>query len=387
MRDSTGYKEIESFKYTINALLGLVQDNKYSQVLMADGVDVQLIDRLKWIKQGLEKVYLVPNNTMLKMFNELISEYNNLSNILKNSDQGANTDVGRISIIKYAIGDLLDKIGNYIFDKNNHLQEYIEQDKVYNSMKFLEERINSINREKIRLEKTIAELVQENEKSQLQKEELNLKEIELDNAAKKIAYYQKELELRQKQEDAVNEWKTKIETTFEKLKEYLDPIEDELNRLREMFIIYRYLSAAIVFVLIVLEIISCYKIYNAINFPDFKNYIVLFIPVPIAGGLLWAFICQMNRAQRQMVILSRYKHEIQYVEGLLISINSLSPSIDEAVKRINLALDRMIDNHLNIATKDVFTEDRFLKEEKKDGMPYDMVMRILGDVKDIVKKS
>lgn len=32
--------------------------------------------------------------------------------------------------------------------------------------------------------------------------------------------------LRQKQEDAVNEWKTN-RTTFEKLKEYLDPIEDE----------------------------------------------------------------------------------------------------------------------------------------------------------------
>jgi len=43
MRDSSRYKEIENFKYTINALLGLVQDDKYSQLLMADGVDVQLL--------------------------------------------------------------------------------------------------------------------------------------------------------------------------------------------------------------------------------------------------------------------------------------------------------------------------------------------------------
>jgi len=387
MRDSSRYKEIENFKYTINALLGLVQDDKYSQLLMADGVDVQLLDRLKWIRQGLDIIYLIPNNTILKLFNELESAYNSLINILNNNDQGTKINNFRISKNKYIIGELLDKIGNEIFDKKNHPHEYFEQDKVYNSMKFLEERINSINLEKIRLENTIADLVKENKESQLQKEELELKKNELADAASQIEFYQKELELRKKQEDAVNEWKTKIETTFAKLTSHLLPIKDEHKRIEDMFKIYKFLAAIIVFALIVLEIISCCKIFNAIDFPDFKNYIVLFIPVPIAGALLWAFICQMNRAQRQMVILSRYIHEIQYVEGLLLSINSLSPSIDESVKRINLALDRMIDNHLSIGTKDVFTEDRFLNEEKKDGMPYDVVMKILSAFNDIAKKS
>lgn len=387
MRDSKGNTGIESFKYTINALLSLFQGDKYNQVLMADGVDDQLTDKLKWIKQGLEIGFLVPNNTISKLFYELRYMYDNLVVILKNSDQDPKINYSRISKSKFMIGNLIDKIENEIFDIKNHSQEFIEQEKVYNSMKFLEERINSINLEKIRLENTIANLVKENKESQLQKKELELKKNELAVAANQIEFYQKELELRKKQEDAINEWKKNIGDTFRELKKYLLPIENEHNRLRWIFYVYGILAGAIIITIIILEITACSKINHIKDWSDFINYIVLFIPVPIAGGLLWAFICQMNRAQRQMIILSRYIHEIKYVEGLLLSINSLSPSIEEAVKRINLALDRMIDNHLNIGTKDVFTEDRFLNEEKKDGMPYDVVMKILGAFKDIAMKS
>jgi hypothetical protein len=185
---------------------------------------------------------------------------------------------------------------------------------------------------------------------------------------------------------AIKEWERKIETTFIRLKMPLNGIKNERRKLNWMFGIYGMLIISIIALLIALEIIAYSKIYNAIEFPNFKNYIILFIPVPIAGGLLWAFICQLNRAQRQMVITSRYIYEIEYIEGLLLSINSLSANIDDAVKRINFALDKMIDNHLSTRGENLFTEDSILKEEKKDKMPYEVVLKILGEIKEIAKK-
>ncbi len=387
MKVITRYKHVEEFKILIELLIDLFKDKSNNIFIKEIESYENIVNKLYEINILLDRGFESPNNTLFGLFNSLKNDYNDIYVLLNSKQQDEKSD--RLEIRKriYKVSWLIDQIMHEFISNRNNQVYGIEQEKVYNSKQFYEEKIASIDSERRKLKETIDKLIVENQQSQSQKEELELKKNELADAASQIEYYQKELELRKKQEDAVDEWKTKIETTFKTLKEYLLPIENEHNRLSEMFNIYRCMAAIIVFTLIVLEIISCCKIYYAADFPDFKNYIVLFIPVPVAGGLLWAFICQMNRAQRQMVILSRYKHEIQYVEGLLVSINSLSPSIDEAVKRINLALDRMIDNHLSISSKDVFTEDRFLKEEKKDGMPYDVVMNILGTFKDIAKKS
>lgn len=386
MTDKNQRKILEDFRVAISNIIALFIEDSDNIFFEDIESKAEIVSKLERLFEGSYRIHMEPDY-LFSTINELNNAYSSLETEFNNNQRGESFDrKGVNGVISYLIR-LVNRLENEFIESRNRLAHNIDQEKVYNSMKFLEERIESINKERVKLKETIAELVKENEISQLQKEELKLKEAELNAAANKIEYYQKELELRQKQQDAVDQWESTIEKTFEKLKDYLEPIDSEHIRLKQMFKIYRWLAATIVFALIGLEIISCCKIYNAIDFPDFKNYIVLFIPVPIAGGLLWAFICQMNRAQRQMVILSRYKHEIQYVEGLLFSINSLSPSIDEAVKRINLALDRMIDNHLSIGTKDVFTEDRFLNEEKKDGMPYDVVMKILGAFKDIAKKS
>lgn len=386
MTDRDQLKLLEDFRDTIRNIISIFLSDSNNIFIENINLKSEIELKLKRLIDGSYRINIIPGY-LNALFNEFDKLYGYFKARFNNVQRGENIDIKEIGDrINYLI-KLINRLEKEFFESGNFQEYNIDQEKVYNSMKFLEERIESINKERVRLKETIADLVKENEKSQLQKEELELKKNELADAANKIANYKKELELRQKQQDAVDQWESTIEKTFEKLKDYLEPIDSEHIRLKQMFKIYRWLAATIVFALIGLEIISCCKIYNAIDFPDFKNYIVLFIPVPIAGGLLWAFICQMNRAQRQMVILSRYKHEIQYVEGLLFSINSLSPSIDEAVKRINLALDRMIDNHLSIGTKDVFTEDRFLKEEKKDGMPYDVVMNILGAFKDIAKKS
>lgn len=387
MKVTTRYNNVDDFKFLIELLIDFFKDK--SNIIFIKEIEnyESIVNKLYEIDLGLDRMSESPNNTLLGLFNNLKNDYNYIYKILSNRQKQENPDRLEIGKNIYRISWLIDLIWRELINNRNNLVHGIEQEKVYNSKQFYEDRIASIDSERRKLEETIDKLIEENQQSQSQKEELELKKSELADAASQIEFYQKELELRKKQDDAVDEWKKNIRDTFKELTKYLFPIENEHNRLRWIFYVYGILAGAIIISIIILEITACSKINHIKDWSDFTNYIVLFIPVPIAGGLLWAFICQMNRAQRQMIILSRYIHEIKYVEGLLLSINSLSPSIEEAVKRINLALDRMIDNHLNIGTKDVFTEDRFLNEEKKDGMPYDVVMKILGAFKDIAKKS
>lgn len=57
-------------------------------------------------------------------------------------------------------------------------------------------------------------------------------------------------------------------------------------------------------------------------------------------------------------------------------MNTLSPSIENAVKRINEAIDRLLTNHLSIKDATI-NEESILKEEKKDLVPLDTVLKLL----------
>ena len=98
--------------------------------------------------------------------------------------------------------------------------------------------------------------------------------------------------------------------------------------------------------------------------------------------MLWAFIIQLSRSQRQLVILAKHIHEIKYIEGLLLSISSLSSNINDSTKRVNLAIDRLLDNHLNQSSiTGTINEESILNEEKKDVVPIDLVIKLLKEAK------
>lgn len=377
------YMDLEESNDIIDRLLLTLRDGAFYESCEDDEIIDDVIRHLYELRELLSHC---ENSSDLSLSNNLskiiIGKVKNLYNqICQIPHSGiSDNEKNKIRRVLYELNIVLKTI------MSNCNRDTSDYNKAYNSTKYYEERIQAIEEEKRKLESKVKQLYNEKVKSEKQQAELEENRLQLNNAINQISIYQKELDLRKKQDDASDEWKKRIETTFDKLKEYLTPIENEHKRLSEMFFSYRVLSVFILFFFVVLEVVACYKISNSDTFPEFKNYIVLFLPVPVAGCLLWAFICQMNRAQRQMVVLSQYIHEVKYVEGLLLSINSLSPNIDDAVKRINYALDRMIYNHLNIKIENVFSEDNIIKEEKKDSMPYEEALKLIRDVKNIVSK-
>lgn len=87
------------------------------------------------------------------------------------------------------------------------------------------------------------------------------------------------------------------------------------------------------------------------------------------------------------MFLAKHIHEIEYVEGLLLSLNSLSVDINDSMKRVNSAIDRLLDNHLSIGIKhSKYDEESIVKEEKKDMIPTDIIFKLLKEIKGLTSK-
>lgn len=217
------------------------------------------------------------------------------------------------------------------------------------------------------------------------KDEIKQSKLEAEEANRKIIELRNELELKKRLDDAKENWKQNIVQTFEDLKIYLQPIKDEHTRLNWLFWVYLVMSLLVIIAIIRIEWIAVGHIELMNDLPDFKTYILIYLPLPVAGALLWGFIYQMNRAQRQLVVIAKSIHKVEYVQGLLLSINKLAPNVDDGMIRINAALDKLINNHLN--EKEVNTEEDIIKEEKKDVVPVESLIKILKEVKGVWGKE
>lgn len=187
----------------------------------------------------------------------------------------------------------------------------------------------------------------------------------------------KEKETVEKQNEAINNWKTKISDAFKGLEEPINRLVEEHKRLEWLYNVYKWSSAVLVIFLIIIEIVVYIKIVCSDAYPTWDQYLPMALPVPITLGLLWGFITQMNRAQRQMVVLSNKIHETKYTEGLLQALNTLSVDIGESMSKINDAISRLIDNHLHNMDSLRLDEKDLSKIEKQNALPIEQIPELI----------
>ncbi|WP_413998192.1 hypothetical protein ACMDB5_10405 [Flavobacterium sp. W1B] len=331
------------------------------------------------------------NNILI--ISDLITEelhyiYSKLSAIYDSLRIGNNLEFDNVNELKQLTRILQSEIRNI----KNKINIYVANSgHIYNSEKFYDEQIKELEKQKADLQNYLAHQKNIEGKSQDEiaqhKKIIKEKEIAILNANEQIKNYQTELEEKKKKENVIVEWNNKIKSTFEELTECLSPIKDEHKRLNLMFWIYSILITLIISTIILLEIYIFYKLNENKEFPEWKNYLASIIPIPVFGGLLWGFITQLNRTQRQLLVIAKHIHEIRYIEGLLLSINSLSLDINDSTKRVNMAIDRLLENHLNSNSNgNSISEESILNEEKKDSLPIDAVIKLLKETKNIIAK-
>lgn len=262
--------------------------------------------------------------------------------------------------------------------------------KVFNSAKYYDNEIENIQKEKAALSSQIEELkeIQGKTKAEINdhKAALKQKEEELKKYIFLINKYEAEKKEQKKIDDAIDVWNEKIVTAFKTLKTYIKPIRKEHDRLCLLYWLYLGLSIILIACLAIIEYKVCAKIIDYNGLPTWEVYFSVVLPIPISLALLWGFIHEMNRAQRQLVILAKQIHEIEYVEGLLLTINQLSTNIDESMTRVNSAINKLLENHLGYKDETLNDEVLLKKEELKDPILYKETLNLLKEIKELIKK-
>ena len=151
-------------------------------------------------------------------------------------------------------------------------------------------------------------------------------EKELANVNRSMQQMRQEQEEQQRRQDAQTQQRTNIQNAFSAMNAYSQPLETEKKRLNWLFYIYGLLC---IVTLVLLTIYECrfLKHFNTLPDTEWTNYLPFYLPIPLCGGLLWAFIHQINRAQRQLVGLTDKLHHVKYIEGLLLRASSTPTAI------------------------------------------------------------
>lgn len=252
--------------------------------------------------------------------------------------------------------------------RNNDMSdsEYNTEDYYKKTIEELENRIKDLNT-------TLKESKESNEKKNEIRKELEERREQI----RQITADKEELE---KKLDAQENIKKKITDAFKELKNHISHLKEEKTRLNWMFGVYAFLCACVLGILVYFEFVYLSKWEAPTKLID---YLPFYIPVPIVGGLLWAFIYQMNRAQRQLMLVAYELYHVDYVEGLLQAINMVSPNVTSASEKIGNVLDVMIKKH--ITTPNELFENSLDKEISKDNIDLKTFVNIAKEVKDVIK--
>lgn len=166
----------------------------------------------------------------------------------------------------------------------------------------------------------------------------------------RIEQLRKELTGSSKDDMKEKDWNERITNSFN----YLNTQSELITKHRLLFKVeYNAFLIALpvlfIFIVIWYNHIYC-SLHNTVNMITIGNYfhfITLYIPIPIMIALFWLCIVQKNRASRILLAIDGELFRIKYLEGLLLSINRLSATPEDAVKRINESLDALTTSYLH----------------------------------------
>lgn len=120
-----------------------------------------------------------------------------------------------------------------------------------------------------------------------------------------------------------------------------------------MFGVYAGFSVLIVICLIVWEAYLIGWKWDPTYANNIIMYIPFYLPIPLAGALLWAFIYQMNRCQKQLIFLANRLHTVRYTEGLLKAVCSLTNDVEKNEEKVAKIIDHIIDSNLRDGTSGI----------------------------------
>ena len=265
---------------------------------------------------------------------------------------------------------VLKKVDNIIQEGVRILEK--ESSASLNSIEYLFRQKEKTEKDIADTERKIKELKSKNEGKSPDADKLNRRlktlNINLNELVAKIS--KKEL-----QQDEVKELNKKISPLTSAFDNSIKLVEEEKDRLDDTFIVYIILVCVVVIALICWKTVLVSNVYPKLPSTNWILYITFYLPIPISAGLLWTFIYQMNKAQRQLIKCAQYIHKLKYKDSLL----KASMEIYSDGLRNEEHVAKLIDDIMNEQShpdKDAITEDK-TENQYLSALPFDKIVELV----------
>lgn len=239
--------------------------------------------------------------------------------------------------------------------------------------------IEYLFRQKAKTEKDIADVEREIKIFESQNKSESIEAIKLTRKLKILKLNLIELvdKINKKEllQDEVKELNKKISPLTSAFDSSIKLVKEEKDRLVTTYKTYKFFIWIVILALVVWETYLVWNIYPKLPSTDWRVYISFYLPIPISAGLLWAFIYQMNKAQRQLIKCAQYIHNLKYKDSLLrasMEIHSEGSKNEEHVAKL---IDNIMNEHSH-PDKDAITEDK-TENQSLPALPFDKIVELI----------
>lgn len=306
-----------------------------------------------------------------------------LTNLLRNATLYTAT-IGKLYKYYPQLIDILNTIKNKLFELDQEIVNQLE-DIVDDGLKWYKEETlekvadgDSIEllKENIKTnEKELQNAQQAMKKLQDEGKENSSEYIRLERKAATLKYNIEELknmvEAKGKRAGQTEVLTEKVKSITTGLDEAIEDLKDEKTRLEDIYKNYLWGCRIVFGALIVWESFLIFTLYPQLSFNNWKNYIPLYLPLPLLGGLLWVCIYQMNKAQRQMVKLASMLQRHRYKDSLLRASVNLYADMRKNEEHVASLIDDVMKHQEDDA-------ENIEKEDDKPilSLPFDKIVEL-----------
>ena len=179
------------------------------------------------------------------------------------------------------------------------------------------------------------------------------------------------VEAKEERADKTEVLNEKVKSITTGIDEAIADLVDEKERLENIYKSYLWGCRIVFGALIVWESFLIFTLYPQLSFNNWKNYIPLYLPLPLLGGLLWVCIYQMNKAQRQMVKLASMLQRHRYKDSLLRASVNLYADMRKNEEHVASLIDDVMKHQEDDA-------ENIEKEDDKPilSLPFDKIVEL-----------
>ncbi len=231
----------------------------------------------------------------------------------------------------------------------------------------------------------LKELIDKRDTADPDPQTVELLQEQLKAKAQEVKEVRENVESVDADQTAETNWADRIKQAFNDLGVYTQPIEKEREKVKAEY--WGFLIAT--WILVILFCILYYLFIKEVQ--EYKiilcswlDYLPYGILLPVYSLLIWLCVYQKNRAHKISIELTTRLFNIQYLEGLLKLTNTLSANPNEAINKIDHAVDSMLQSYLKQADHNQLSEAELSRIEVKEleGTPY---WKLLQEIKELIK--